>query len=150
MHLKQQTPAAVQSKGPAPDLARPAVTSNWAAPSLDAVTSIAHGLSFTVLDIIETRLPGVRNDIIPRSTRAAQKKKSDSLTPAQSESVYQVKKVLDFASQIFQDEGKTRRFLTRPHPMLGNRPPLDLAIESGAGADLVVNILGRGAYGGGA
>ncbi len=150
MQPKYVDPAAASTKRPAPSLARPVTTGNWAAPSLEAVTSIANGLSFMVLDGIEAQLPGVRDDIIPRSTRAAQKKKSDSLTPAQSESVYQVKKVLDFAAQIFQDEDKTHRFLTRPHPMLGNRPPLDLAIESGAGADLVINILGRGAYGGGA
>ena len=51
---------------------------------------------------------------------------------------------------VMGDKDRARRFLLNPHPMLGDRTPLDIALESGAGADLVVNLLGRGAYGGGA
>jgi uncharacterized protein (DUF2384 family) len=33
--------------------------------------------------------------------------------------------------------------------MLDGKPPLDVALATGPGADLVINILGRVAYGGG-
>ena len=64
--------------------------------------------------------------------------------------LYQAGKVVGFAMQIYRDEEKVREFLTRRHPMLEDRTPLDVALESGVGADMVVNLLGRGAYGGGA
>ena len=51
---------------------------------------------------------------------------------------------------IYHDEDKAREFLTRRHPMLKDQKSLDVALESGAGADMVINLLGRGAYGGGA
>ena len=50
---------------------------------------------------------------------------------------------------MFRDEAKVRDFLNRPHPMLDDRIPLELALATGPGADAVVNLLGRAAYGGG-
>jgi putative toxin-antitoxin system antitoxin component (TIGR02293 family) len=127
-----------------------AMSESWANPSLEAVTAIEQGLPFSALDDIDDLLPDTLRRIIPRSTLAAQKKKSDTLTPSQGERLYQAGKVFGFAMTVFGDREKARRFLTRPHMMLDDRTPLDIALESGAGADLVVNLLGRGAYGGGA
>lgn len=127
-----------------------AISQRWASPSLDVVTAIEEGLPFDGLDTIDDVLPDTLRRIIPRSTLAAQRKKADSLTPAQGERFYQAGKVFGFAVNVLGDEETARRFLTRPHPMLDDRTPIDIALESGAGADLVVNLLGRGAYGGGA
>ncbi len=126
------------------------MSKRWASPSLEAVTAIERGLPMGALDDIEVQLPDALRRIIPRSTLAAQKKKGDTLTAAQGERLYQAGKVFGFAATVLGDEDSARRFLTRPHPMLDDRTPLDIALESGAGADLVVNLLGRGAYGGGA
>lgn len=127
-----------------------AQSESWANPSLEAVNAVEQGLPFSALDDLDDLLPDTLRRIIPRSTLAAQKKKGDTLTPAQSDRLYQAGKVFGFAMTVFRDREKARRFLTRPHMMLDDRTPLDIALESGAGADLVVNLLGRGAYGGGA
>jgi uncharacterized protein (DUF2384 family) len=42
-----------------------------------------------------------------------------------------------------------RSFLDRPHPMLDDKTPLDIALATGPGADAVINVLGRAAYSGG-
>jgi len=53
------------------------------------------------------------------------------------------------ALDIYRDAGKAREFLRRPHMMLDNKAPLDVALATGPGADAVVNVLGRAAYSGG-
>ena len=40
-------------------------------------------------------------------------------------------------------------FLDRPHPMLDDVAPLEIALATGPGADAVINLLGRAAYSGG-
>ena len=57
--------------------------------------------------------------------------------------------MFSFALDIYHAPEKAREFLTRPHPMLDGKPPLDVALATGPGADLVINLLGRAAYGGG-
>lgn len=45
---------------------------------------------------------------------------------------------------------RAREFLGRPHPMLDGKVPLDVTLAtSPGGADMVINLLGRAAYGGG-
>ncbi len=60
-----------------------------------------------------------------------------------------VAKVLALAREVFHDQAKARGFLDRPHPMLNGRAPRDVARSSRAGANAVINLLGRAAYGGG-
>ena len=48
------------------------------------------------------------------------------------------------ARRLWADDGPAMvRFLNRPHLLLGERTPLDVARESTAGADLVVRIIGE-------
>lgn len=56
--------------------------------------------------------------------------------------------VFGSALDLYKDPAKARDFLRRPHPMLDGRVPLDVALATGPGAELVVNVLGRAAYGG--
>jgi putative toxin-antitoxin system antitoxin component (TIGR02293 family) len=60
-----------------------------------------------------------------------------------------VAKVYAIALDIFHDPAKVRDFLWRPHMMLDNKAPLEVALATGPGADAVINLLGRAAYGGG-
>ena len=46
-------------------------------------------------------------------------------------------------------EAKVRAFLERPHPMLDDKAPLEVALATGPGADAVLNLMGRAAYSGG-
>ncbi|MGK2911473.1 MAG: antitoxin Xre/MbcA/ParS toxin-binding domain-containing protein [Sphingobium sp.] len=58
--------------------------------------------------------------------------------------------MFSFALDIYKDPAKVRDFLGRAHPMLDDKAPLDVALATGPGADVVINVLGRAAYGGGA
>ena len=60
-----------------------------------------------------------------------------------------VAKVFAFGIDVFRDEAKVRAFLERPHPMLDDKAPLELALATGPGADAVINLMGRAAYSGG-
>jgi putative toxin-antitoxin system antitoxin component (TIGR02293 family) len=139
--------------GPTPGQAKAeflGLSRRWAAPSIEDVAQIREGLAVKTLEGLNDVLPGVTYRIVPKSTLATLKRRSDRLPPEQSNRVYQAGKVVGFAMEIYRDEDKVREFLTRRHPMLKDQRPLDVALESGAGADMVVNLLGRGAYGGGA
>lgn len=152
----QRRRAAPRAKGVAsgePDQAKAeflGLSRKWASPSIDDVAHIRDGLAVRTLEGLNDVLPGITYRIVPKSTLATLKKRSDRLPPEQSNRVYQAGKVVGFAMSIYGSEDKVRDFLTRPHPMLNDQRPLDVALESGAGADTVINLLGRGAYGGGA
>jgi len=122
----------------------------WAAPSMEEVARIREGLGFETLEGLNGVLPGVTYRVVPKSTLATLKRRFDRLPAEQSDRVYQAGKVVGFAMTIYGSEEKVREFLTRRHPMLKDQKPLDVALESSAGADMVINLLGRGAYGGGA
>ena len=72
------------------------------------------------------------------------------LTTEEGNKLARLAKVVSFALDIYKDAARARAFLSRPHPMLDGKPPLEVALSTGPGADMVINILGRAAYGGGA
>ena len=51
------------------------------------------------------------------------------------------------AMEIYNDEQKVHDFLHLKHPLLNGRRPVDVAVDP-PGADLVIQLLGRAAYGG--
>lgn len=110
------------------------------------------GLPVAALDDIARVLApddaGFKYRIVPKAT-LERRRKSKSLTTEESDRVARLGKVYDMAMSIYRDPAKTREFLGRPHVMLESRAPLEVALATGAGADAVVNLLGRAAYGGG-
>lgn len=52
------------------------------------------------------------------------------------------------ALDLYNDPDRAREFLEKPHPMLAMCRPIDVA-QTNEGAEQVLNILGRAAYGGG-
>ena len=88
----------------------------WAAPSIDDVAQIREGVAVRTLEGLNDVLPGTTYRIVPKSTLAALKKRSDRLPPEQSDRVYQAGKVVSFAMQIYRDEEKVREFLNRRQP----------------------------------
>ena len=88
---------------------------------------------------------------VPRATLTRRKSANEpKLTVDEGNRVAAVAKVWETAMDIYHDETKARDFLSRPHPMLEGQRPIDVATDTGIGADLVINLLGRAAYGGGA
>lgn len=80
--------------------------------------------------------------IVPEATFRRHKASRKALSREMSERLYEVGRVVVVAERIYGgDSDAARGFLTRPHPLLGGRLPLDLATASSAGADAVVNLL---------
>jgi putative toxin-antitoxin system antitoxin component (TIGR02293 family) len=86
---------------------------------------------------------------VPKATLDRRRQKKERLTAQEGDKLARVAKVVAFGLDIFRDKEKVRDFLTRPHMMLENKTPFDVALSTGAGADAVINLLGRAAYGGG-
>lgn len=120
---------------------------------LSLALSIEKGLPVAALDrVAKLVAPESRNvwvhRFVPKATLERRRRDKKPLTAQEGDKVARVAKVAAFAFNIFKDEDKARDFLTRPHTMLENKTPLDVALSTGAGADAVMNVLGRAAYGG--
>ena len=88
--------------------------------------------------------------LIPKATLERRRKSpSKRLTSEEGDRLARLAKVFSFALDIYKQPEPAREFLTRPHPMLDGKPPLDVALATGPGADVVINLLGGAAYGGG-
>jgi putative toxin-antitoxin system antitoxin component (TIGR02293 family) len=91
----------------------------------------------------------VLHALLSRSTIArVRRKQRPVLTKEMSERVYDIARVFGTALDVWHgDTDASVRFLNRPHPLLDRRTPFDVAKESTAGANLVVEILGAGQAG---
>jgi putative toxin-antitoxin system antitoxin component (TIGR02293 family) len=122
--------------------------------TLTLASSVEKGLPVSALDKFAGRISpldvrGFAYRVVPKPTLERRRKQKQHLTTDESDRLARVAKVFAFGLEIFRDEAKVRDFLNRPHPMLDDRVPLELALATGPGADAVVNLLGRTAYGGG-
>jgi len=83
-------------------------------------------------------------DLIPKATYYRRKELKKPLTKDQSEMIFALSKVFLEAIRHYHDDTDSASiFLSRKHPLLGGRSPLDVARESTAGADLVLKLLAR-------
>ncbi len=88
--------------------------------------------------------------IVPKATLSRRRKTPHGrLSVEEGNKVARLAKVWDFAISVWGDAASAAEFLRRPHPMLDGRPPRDVVVASDPGADAVINLMGRGAYGGG-
>jgi putative toxin-antitoxin system antitoxin component (TIGR02293 family) len=120
---------------------------------LALVESIKSGLPLASLERLAAKVaPGDSRFVhrfVPRATLTRRKSQAEPrLTVDEGNRVAALAKVWDVAMEIFRDEDKARAFLHRPHMLLDGQKPIDVAVETGVGADLVVNLLGSAAYGG--
>ncbi len=83
-------------------------------------------------------------DLIPKASYYRRKKLKKPLTKDQSEMIYALSKVFSEAIRHYHNDREAASlFLSRKHPLLGGRSPLNVARESTAGADLVLDLLAR-------
>ncbi len=123
--------------------------SRLALPSL-----IESGLPVAALDhLADSVAPGdahFKFRLIPKATLERRRKSaSKRLTSEEGDRLARLAKVFSFALDIYKEPERARAFLGRPHPMLDDKAPLDVALATSPGADLVINLMGRAAYGGG-
>jgi putative toxin-antitoxin system antitoxin component (TIGR02293 family) len=55
--------------------------------------------------------------------------KIGQLTPAESERVARLASVIALAEYVWDDPEAAREFLTTPHPEIGDRPPIEVAVD---------------------
>lgn len=116
--------------------------------------SIENGLPVAALDRLAERVAPddtrFKFRLVPKATLERRRKSpSKRLTSEEGDRLARLAKVFSFALEIYKSPDKAREFLNRPHQMLDRKSPLDVALATGPGADLVINLLGAGAYGGG-
>ena len=87
--------------------------------------------------------------LIPKATLERRRRSTKRLTVDEGNRLARIAKVYATALNIYRTPGKVSDFLIRPHMMLDNKSPLDVALATGPGADAVIILLGRAAYGGG-
>ena len=121
---------------------------------LSLPTSIESGLPVAALDRLADKVaPGdarFKFRLIPKATLERRRKSaSKRLTSEEGDRLARLAKVFSFALDIYREPERAREFLGRAHPMLDGKAPLDVALATSPGADLVINLLGRAAYGGG-
>jgi putative toxin-antitoxin system antitoxin component (TIGR02293 family) len=119
-------------------------------PRLRLVDAIVAGLRVSVLDDVAQAVApddaAFKFRISPRAS-LERRRRSGRLSPGESDRLARVAAVWSLAREVFGAPETARRFLGAPHAMLEGRSPLDVVLAAGAGADVVVNILGRAAYG---
>ena len=123
-------------------------------PALTLAYSVQKGLPVSALDRVAGRVSpdDVRRfayRVVPKPTLERRRRYKKPLTTEESDRLARIAKVFAFGLEIFGDEAKVRSFLDRPHPMLDDAAPLELALATGPGGDAVINLLGRAGYSGG-
>lgn len=90
---------------------------------------------------------GFETRIVPAGTLKRRRQRRMPLKPAESERVHRVARAWAATIDVYHDEDLAREFLTRPHPMLGRRTPLDVALQNNPGLEAVEGLLGRAKHG---
>lgn len=83
-----------------------------------------------------------RYRIIPKATLARLRAKR-RLSRSQGEIVARLAEVWTDALRVWKTAAEARGFLHRRHPLLENQEPIELALQSAIGAQLVRDVLGR-------
>ena len=85
--------------------------------------------------------------IVPKATLTRRLAKHQRLTADESSRLARAARVWAHALAIWKAPESAREFLLRPHPMLDGRRPLEMAIATDVGAEVVDQLLGRLEYG---
>ncbi len=121
---------------------------------------LAHGSRLEFADAVEKGLPtsalerlasamapgkaSFKFRFVPKATLERRKRTTDKLlSREESNRIARVAKVFAFAEEIYGTRSDARAFLMRPHIMLDGKKPLDVALATDPGSDVVTNILGR-------
>ena len=130
------------------------VPPKFAGSAMGVANMVESGLSVAAVDRLAKALapddPNLKYRLVPKPTLARRRKYRQPLSAEEGNRMARVAKLFEMATAIFGDERKARDFLGRPHVMLDDAAPLDVALATGPGADAEIHLLGRAANGGGA
>lgn len=119
--------------------------------TLDLADAVGRGLPVASIDTISDLIaPGnttFRYHIVPKATLMRRRKAHNRLTAAEGDRVARLVRLWAFALDVWGTPEAARRFLGEPHPLLGDRPPREVAVATQFGALAVEQLLGRLKYG---
>jgi len=111
---------------------------------------IDHGLPVKAVDKLAHLLAPdnaqFKHRLVPKAT-LERRKKTNKLSPEEGARLARLARVWSAARDVWGSDGEARDFLFRPHPMAEDKRPIDLAIQSEFGAELILDILGGLKYG---
>lgn len=114
------------------------------------ISRIENGLPVEALDRVAQLLaPGdaqFKYRLVPKATYE-RRKTSRRLSAEESARLARLARVWGGALDVWQSEEDARNFLFRRHPMIEDKRPVDVVVQSEFGAEMVVDILGRLKYG---
>lgn len=84
--------------------------------------------------------------LVPKATYV-RRKASLRLSSDEGTRLARLARVWNLALDIWQSDEEARDFLFRPHPMLEDKRPVDVVIQSEIGAELVLDVLGSLKFG---
>lgn len=115
------------------------------------ITRIEGGLPFKTVDRVAVLLAPddtqFKYRLVPKATYDRRKGSGSKLSLDQGTKLARVARIWALAVEVWKSEDDARDFLFRPHPMIEDRQPIDVVLQSEFGAELVVDILGRLKYG---
>lgn len=100
----------------------------------DALEAFVHALGVSTATVIKVL------GLAPRTV--ARRKEKRTLTPAESDRLYRLARVVSRAVEVLGTLEKAKQWLERPARALGGEPPLSL-LDTDIGAHQVEAILGR-------
>ena len=110
---------------------------------------IEAGLPASALDRLARKMapddPSFKYRLVPKAT-LARRRRAKRLTPAESERVARIAEIWQLAMDVWKSAADARAFLSRPHMLLEDRPPLEVALGSEHSARRVRTLLGRAKY----
>jgi putative toxin-antitoxin system antitoxin component (TIGR02293 family) len=117
---------------------------------LALIFRIEHGLPVKALDKVAHLLAPedarFKYRLVPKAT-LERRKTANRLSPEEGARLARLARVWSAARDVWGDDDEARDFLFRPHLMAEDNRPIDLAIRSEFGAELVVDILNGLKYG---
>ncbi len=107
--------------------------------TMEQVAKLQHRYALTDQDVLS---------LLSLNRRTLQRRRSNGepLGPADSANLLEVARVFAFASEVFGDDEKVKRWTRRPNAALGDETPLQL-LSTSTGRGLVRDVIGRFAHG---
>ncbi len=116
----------------------------------ELIMRIENGLPLGALDRVSQLLAPSDSQfkyrLVPKATYGRRKEKR-RLSSDEGARLTRVARLWGLALEVWQSEDEAREFLFRSHPMLEDKRPIDVVIQSEIGAELAVDILERLKYG---
>lgn len=120
--------------------------------TLDIAEAVKKGLSVRALDdvcvLMASGEPSFRYRIIRKATLARRQRTAERrLSVEESNRVARLAQLWTLANEVWGSEKLAQQFLMKPHPLLENKIPRDVAADTDIGARVVEQLLGRLKYG---